>query len=106
VPTSTSAPGQRATRHLEGRTERDLLALPAGVRLHRFRPAGILRRDTGWPVETLFSPISVRVDVLAEAMVRTVLDPAAAGPGPVISHAAVERLGARPRGMPAGARGN
>jgi uncharacterized protein YbjT (DUF2867 family) len=66
-------PWERRTRYLKGRTERALRDIQGSRSLFHstsFRPAGILPKSTGSPVMSLLSPIAVRVDVLAKAMVR------------------------------------
>lgn len=81
-PSETSTfPWERITRHLKGRTERDLEALTDQYPLFSatsFRPAGILRavpsgaKHDFFPtlIDFLLAPISVRVSRLAEAMIR------------------------------------
>ena len=75
-PTETSTfPWEKTTRHLKGRTERDLQELTEQYSLFSataFRPAGILPEADGFTaslVNLLLAPISVRVDCLAAAMI-------------------------------------
>jgi uncharacterized protein YbjT (DUF2867 family) len=72
-PTETARfPWQRTTRHIKGRTEKDLAALAAahpGFTVHCFRPAGILPRTVNPALAAITAPISVRVDRLADALV-------------------------------------
>jgi hypothetical protein len=73
-PTETASfPWQKLTRHLKGRTERSLESLTerfANFNATSFRPAGILPKSTGKFVDTLLSPIAVRVDRLAHTMIE------------------------------------
>jgi nucleoside-diphosphate-sugar epimerase len=66
-------PWQRATRHMKGRAERGLEQLTkAGCPFHAtsFRPGGILPITTSRWTDALLSPIAVRVDQLARAMIH------------------------------------
>jgi nucleoside-diphosphate-sugar epimerase len=65
-------PWQKATRHMKGRTERGLeLLTKTRTAFHAtsFRPGGILPRTTSGWADALLSPIAVRVDQLARAMI-------------------------------------
>ena len=69
---SSRLPWERVTRHLKGRTERDLAALTRerpGFATYAFRPGGILPVEGNRLVERLLAPLVVRVDVLAAAMI-------------------------------------
>lgn len=73
---SSRFPWQRMTRHLKGRAERGLEKLASGFALFRatsFRPAGILPRSAARWMDRLLSPITVRVDRLANAMIDEAL---------------------------------
>ena len=90
---SARLPWQRLTRHLKGRTEKDLRALAAthpAFRVHCFRPAGILPATTGPVVRGLLAPVGVGVDVLAEALIDVATG---VGAPDVVTHRAVRRLG-------------
>jgi len=66
-------PWERMTRHLKGRTERDLAALSAEhprFASYAFRPGGILPANGSALVQRLLSPWVVRVDVLGAAMIE------------------------------------
>jgi len=83
---------QKMTRHLKGRTERDLLALAASnprLRVHCFRPGGILPRGSNL-LARVFDRWIVPVDVLARALVRVATrrgGPAAAVPATIENRA-------------------
>lgn len=90
-------PWERLTRHIKGRTEKDLLELQqrfAGFSVHCYRPGGILPRDTGALARALLAPIAIGVDTLADGLIAG----AAANhtgmfrAGPVIGNAAIKRL--------------
>ena len=71
-------PWERQTRHLKGRTERDLAELAsthARFKVRSFRPGGILPKDASVAVQWLLAQIVIRVDVLARAMVRVAASP-------------------------------
>jgi nucleoside-diphosphate-sugar epimerase len=72
-PSETSTfPWEKMTRHLKGRTERDLDRLTEQHRIFRatsFRPAGILPKSTSAVVDRLLAPIAIRVDRLAKIMI-------------------------------------
>jgi nucleoside-diphosphate-sugar epimerase len=72
-PSETSSfPWEKETRHLKGRTERDLEKLAQASELFQatsFRPAGILPASTSAFVNALLFPIAVKVDQLASAMI-------------------------------------
>jgi uncharacterized protein YbjT (DUF2867 family) len=87
---SARLPWERRTRHLKGRTERDLQALDLVVRC--LRPGGVLPASTSPPVRRLLAPIALGVDELAAALVRCALDPGAAPS--TVRHAALRRLAA------------
>jgi nucleoside-diphosphate-sugar epimerase len=91
---TSTFPWERLTRHLKGRTEKDLRAL-AGAHprftVCCFRPAGILPRDTGSAARFLLSPISIRVDELAEALIDVAVRPSATTPA-VLSNSGIKHL--------------
>jgi uncharacterized protein YbjT (DUF2867 family) len=73
-------PWERETRHLKGRTERDLRALAAEYptfRVFAFRPGGILP-DSAERTRRWLAPITVSVSELARAMIRVALAGSAA----------------------------
>jgi nucleoside-diphosphate-sugar epimerase len=73
---SSRLPWERMTRHLKGRTERDLAALSTehpGFSSYAFRPGGILPVDGSPLVQRLLAPWVVRVDVLAAAMMHVAM---------------------------------
>lgn len=66
-------PWQRTTRHMKGRAERGLERLTkaaCGFHATCFRPGGILPATTNRWLDTLLSPIAVRVDRLAQVMIH------------------------------------
>ena len=67
--TSPDTPKGRAETGL-----RELAARRSGVEVFCFRPAKVLPVGTNALVRALYGPLSVGVDVLAEAMVRAALD--------------------------------
>jgi uncharacterized protein YbjT (DUF2867 family) len=92
-PTESAAlPWERATRHLKGRTERDLAALgfshPAFA-AYAFRPGGILPIGGSAVVRRLLAPLVVRVDVLAKAMIEVALH---GNPRGTISNREIKRI--------------
>jgi nucleoside-diphosphate-sugar epimerase len=87
-------PWQRLTRHLKGRTEKDLRQLAhdhPGFEVHCFRPGGILPSQTSPVLRALLSPIAVEVDQLVTALIRVAGHDAAPRPA-VIHNAAIRRL--------------
>jgi nucleoside-diphosphate-sugar epimerase len=89
---SARLPWERLTRHLKGRTERDLQALAGdGFIVRCVRPGGVLPATTSRPVRSLLAPIALGVDRLAAALVRCALDPGDAPP--TVSNATARRLG-------------
>lgn len=94
-PTETARlPWQKLTRHLKGRTERDLSALQSAhpqFCVHHVRPGGILPADTSRALATLLAPIAVPVDDLAKAMVAC-CDPTLFGRLPLVTNAQIRRL--------------
>ena len=74
---SARLPWERKTRHLKGRTEKDLAALSAAhpsFTAYAFRPGGILPRASNVLKGLFLSPIALRVDELAAAMIRIALE--------------------------------
>lgn len=98
-PTETAwFPWERSTRHLKGRTERDLAALQEerpGFSIHSFRPAGILPATAAAALDYLLAPLVVRVGVLAEAMITAAVDPALFRKAPLLSNSDIKHLGAQ-----------
>jgi nucleoside-diphosphate-sugar epimerase len=91
-------PWEKLTRHIKGRTERDLLALQRhfpGFSVHCYRPGGILPRGAGVVARTLLAPIAVGVDTLADALIAGAADPGLAGSLGVISNHGIKRLAGR-----------
>ena len=71
-------PWEKITRHLKGRTERDLHGLAAthpAFSLTCFRPGGILPRESPALVRWLLGPLVIGVEDLATALVRVVTEP-------------------------------
>ncbi|MET0428148.1 MAG: NAD-dependent epimerase/dehydratase family protein [Microvirga sp.] len=94
-PTETAwFPWEKLTRHLKGRTERDLRALqdrhPAFC-VHCFRPGGILRDDSGAILRRGLAPIVVEVGVLSEAMIAASHDTLFRA-WPIIGNREIKRL--------------
>lgn len=94
-PTETAwLPWERLTRHLKGRTEKDLRELQdryPEFSVHCFRPGGILPDDTSALLRLALAPIVVNVGELSDAMI--------AGAGadlfrqwPIISNRDIKRL--------------
>lgn len=97
-------PWERTTRHLKGRTERDLDAVAKThpqFRAHSFRPGGVLldaqRRTRRW-----LAPITVSVSELGQAMARVALDGDAR---PLLLNRDIQRLGDQTRQQPPRQRG-
>ena len=94
-PSGTSRfPWERPTRRLKGRTERDLEGLTREFphfRATSFRPGGILPASVGSLADFALSPIALRVDRLAAAMIAEVLG-SHAEPYRVLRHHALRRL--------------
>jgi nucleoside-diphosphate-sugar epimerase len=68
---------EKTTRHIKGRTEKDLALIQAGsprMALRIFRPGGIIPRSTGALGYALVSSISVRVQALAAALIIAATD--------------------------------
>ena len=68
---------EKTTRHITGRTEKDLTLIQARhprMALRIFRPGGIIPRTTGAIGYALVSPISVRVQVLAQGLIAAGTD--------------------------------
>jgi hypothetical protein len=88
-------PWEKLTRHLKGRTEKDLLALAAAhpqFSAHCFRPAGILPVGSSRVAHALLAPIVVGVDVLADALVDVATAPGFRGRAPRITNGAIKKL--------------
>ncbi|APR79102.1 Oxidoreductase [Minicystis rosea] len=90
---------EQTTRHLKGRTERDLGALQrahAGFTVHCFRPGGILPAGASRWMHRLLGPIVIGVDTLAEAIILTATNQDVVWNGTFENHEikALPRLGA------------
>jgi nucleoside-diphosphate-sugar epimerase len=98
-PTETAwFPWERSTRHLKGRTERDLAALQAAHPMfctHSFRPGGILPATANGVLDYLLAPLVVRVGNLAEAMIAAALDPIFFRHAPLLKNADIKQLASR-----------
>ncbi|MCD2191801.1 NAD(P)H-binding protein [Actinomycetospora endophytica] len=96
-PTETSRlPWEKVTRHIKGRTEKDLRALADEhpfLTVHCFRPAGILPTTTNPALALLVAPISVRVDRLADALVAVATGHDRTAPV-VVSNRTIKRIAA------------
>lgn len=96
-PTETARfPWERLTRHLKGRTERDLAVLQAEhpqFCTHSFRPGGILPAAANAALDYLLAPIVVRVGLLAGAMITAAVEPAFFRQAPLLHNANIKRLG-------------
>jgi hypothetical protein len=96
-PTETARfPWERLTRHLKGRTERDLTALQDKHPLfcaHSFRPGGILSATAHAALDYLLAPLVVRVGVLAEAMIVAATEPAFFRQASLLHNSDIKRLG-------------
>jgi hypothetical protein len=88
-------PWERLTRHLKGRTERDLAGLQAGHSnfcAHSFHPGGILPATANAALDYLLAPLVVRVSDLAEAMITVGTKPEFFRQAPLIVNAGIKRL--------------
>lgn len=95
---SSWLPWEKLTRHIKGRTEKDLLALQSRhqqFHVHCYRPGGILPLDTGRLSSILLAPIAIRVDTLARALIVGATDPALADGWPVIANSQIKQLARR-----------
>lgn len=75
---SSRLPWERTTRHLKGRTERDLRALAGqheGFAVRCFRPGGILPRGSRSRMLALLGPWVIGVEALAKALVLAAIRP-------------------------------
>jgi hypothetical protein len=91
-------PWEKSTRHLKGRTERDLLALTErwpSFSAHCFRPGGILPLGSSRLLHAVLAPIVVGVDVLAESLIDVATAKDSRGRAPLIRNGEIKRL-ARP----------
>jgi nucleoside-diphosphate-sugar epimerase len=91
-------PWERATRHLKGRTEKDLQALQSRHRLLKvrcFRPGGILPDETNSMVRILLAPIVVSVGELADALIAEAVDQGAFPDTPTILNGDIKRIAQR-----------
>lgn len=87
-------PWEKLTRHVKGRTERDLCSLQARYPqfcVHNFRPGGVLP-DERWLQRALFAPIVVSARELADAMIHAAITPALFRQAPLVDNASIKRL--------------
>jgi hypothetical protein len=95
-PTETARfPWERLTRHLKGRTERDLTTLQNKHPLfcaHNFRPGGILPVTAHAALDYVLAPLVVRVGVLAEAMIIAAMEPTFFRRVPLLHNSDIKRL--------------
>jgi nucleoside-diphosphate-sugar epimerase len=95
-PTETARfPWERLTRHLKGRTERELAALQRDHQAfcsHSFRPGGILPTTAHAALDYLLAPIVVRVRALAQAMITAAVEPAFFGQAPLLHNSDIKRV--------------
>ena len=87
-------PWERATRHLKGRTERDLhrlMVVYPEFTAVCFRPGGILPRQSGKLIRRLLAPLVIGVEDLARAFIRVAVKPMPACPG-MVTNAQIKRL--------------
>jgi hypothetical protein len=92
---SIRLPWERLTRHLKGRTERDLHTLQArhpAFCAHAFRPGGILPDETNSLLRLTLAPIVVSGGQLADALIEGCLDSRLFRRAPVISNSAIKKL--------------
>lgn len=92
---STRLPWERTTRHLKGRTEKDLVRLAREhdtFTVHCFRPGGILPATTGTAARVLLAPIAVSVATLSTALVRVACTEPAGQPT-VLRNSLIRHLG-------------
>jgi hypothetical protein len=88
-------PWEKSTRHLKGRTEKDLLALTGRwprFSAHCFRPGGILPVGSSRLLHAVLAPIVVGVDVLADSLIEVATATDFRGRAPRIGNAAIKRL--------------
>ncbi len=100
-PTETARlPWEKLTRHLKGRTEKDLQALQSrhpGFCTHAFRPGGILPDDANRLLRLAVAPIAVSVGEVADAMIEGALDERLFQQWPMIGNRDIKRLARRKR---------
>lgn len=88
-------PWEKLTRHLKGRTEKDLVALQAAhpqFGVHNFRPGGILPLGANPVLRHLLAPIVVGVGALSDAMIAAATTPALFRRQSMIGNADIKRL--------------
>jgi len=93
-------PWEKQTRHLKGRTEKDLHVLQernASFCSHAFRPGCILPDDTNKLLRLALAPIAIEVGELAGAMIAGAVDSHLFRQWPVISNRHIKCLA---RGLP------
>jgi nucleoside-diphosphate-sugar epimerase len=98
-------PWEKLTRHLKGRTERDLHALQersAAFCAHAFRPGGILPDDANRLLRLALASIVVSVGQLADAMIAGAVDDRLFRQWPVIGNRNIKRLAERQLSVAAG----
>lgn len=91
-------PWEKLTRHIKGRTERDLSALQEshpGFSVHSFRPGGILPEDAQPWLRAALGPIVVGVDELADALIYAALEPQLFRQWSVVGNADIKRFAKR-----------
>jgi hypothetical protein len=95
-PTETARlPWEKLTRHLKGRTEKNLHALQernAAFCAHAFRPGGILPDDANRLLRRALAPIVVSVGELSDAMIAGAVDDRLFRQWPVIGNRNIKRL--------------
>lgn len=88
-------PWEKLTRHLKGRTEKDLAGLQSRYPqfcAHCFRPGGILPDDANPVLRFLLAPIVVGVGELSDAMIAGASHKALFRHWPVVSNRDIKRL--------------
>jgi hypothetical protein len=88
-------PWERLTRHLKGRTERDLSTIQQSCpnfSAHSYRPGGILPKSANPLLRAFFSPIVVDVGDLPEAMILGVIAPEMFRQSLTITNREIKRL--------------
>lgn len=88
-------PWEKLTRHLKGRTEKDLLKLQDRYpcfSVNCMRPGGILPRDAGAMSRLLLAPIAIGVETLAEGMITAATHAALFRTSPVTGNSGIRHL--------------
>jgi hypothetical protein len=92
---TTTFPWEKLTRHLKGRTERDLGSVQSRYPqfcAHRFRPGGILPDGANPVLRFLLAPIIVGVGELADAMIIGATDASLFRRWPIVGNNDIKRL--------------